>query len=401
MQKQNDIVCKPANPEEHLHVLRLQGFAFLFDAFGKAKGEAEIREKIASGELDNGVTYAAVEQSTGRVLAGMDAIPMRMWFDGRVADMTGIGGVVTLPEARRQGHIRKLFEKIFADIYGQGAVFSHLFPFSHEYYRKFGYEHCGSAPKYVLPLAQARKLGSGGTACEYAEGAARDELVAVYEAYASRHNAMVSRGAKQWEKVFGLSLADNGRIYCWKDGGGAIKAWAKFKRAGDTMEISDIAWANREGMLGILQFMGAFEAEAKKMSLRPGPELIPELYWENLYDIEIQNQWLGMNRIVNAKRALELMEKPGDGRFVIKIADDFARWNSRAYAVAFGGGGCEVSETAQAADIEASATALAQLLLGCYELRQLAQRPDVSVNGDMRALSRVFRKKNILISDYF
>jgi predicted acetyltransferase len=403
MQKQDTVICRQATPDEHLHVLRLQGFAFLFDAFGKATGEAEIREKIASGELDNGVTYAAIEQSTGRVLAGMDVIPMRMWFDGHKADMAGIGGVATLPEARRQGHVRKLFEKAFADIHEQGAAFSHLFPFSYGYYRKFGYEHCGSAPKYILPIDAARKLGSGGSAHEYAEeGGIRDELAEVYEAYASRHNAMVSRGEKQWKKIFDSSLADNGRLYYWRDDSGAAKAWAKFKRSGDTMEISDIAWADHAGMLGILRFMGLLGVEAKKMSLRPGPELIPELYWENPYDIEIQNQWLGMNRIVNAKRALELMEKPDEGgRFVISVADDFARWNSRTYRVAFGGGACEVSETGETADIEASAAALVQLLFGSYELRQIAKRPDIRVNGDMRALGRIFRRKNVLISDYF
>jgi predicted acetyltransferase len=401
--QQDGITCGPATPEEHLQVLRLQGFAFLFDAFDKADDEAEILKKIESGELDNGVTYAAVEAKTGRVLAGMDVIPFQMWFDGHVTEMAGIGGVVSRPEARRQGHNRRLFEKVFADIHEKGAVFSHLFPFSHEFYRKFGYEQCGAAAKYILPLDSGRKLISGGTAHEYVKGDdIRDELIAVYETYASRHNVMVSRGETQWEKAFNLTLAGAGRLYYWRDDSGVVKSWAKFKRVGEIMEIGDIAWADHEGMLGILQFMGAFEAEAKKMSLTPGPELIPELFWENLYNIEIKNHWLGMNRVVNAKRALELMQKPDEaGRFVIKIADDFARWNSRTYKVEFGEGDCEVSETAETADIETSAAAIAQMVLGVYDLHQIALRPDVQISGDTRGLSRVFHKKNIMIAEYF
>ena len=192
------------------------------------------------------------------------------------------------------------------------------------------------------------------------------------------------------------------RLYYWKDAEKNIKAWVKFKKHNETIEIHDIAWTDYEAMLGILQFIGMFDGAAEKMAVKASPEFTAELFWNNLYNIHTENQWMGMSRVVNVKRALELMKKPEeDGGFTIKVVDDFADWNNNTYIVEYGGGECKVSETLAEADIETSARALVQLILGAYEPEHIAQRDDVQVNGDMQALKRLFYKKNMFITDYF
>ena len=394
------IEYRKVTPEEKLHVDRLQGIVFNF-----MPNEKEIREKIEKGEYKSDNTYGAVDEN-GRVIAGMEAIPFTMWFDGKKVKMCGIGGVASMPESRRQGNIRKIFEKIYVDIYEQGVVFSHLYPFSHDYYRKFGYEQIGGATKYTLPLSSARKFKNKGSAHEFINGDnVKDKLKEVYENYASRHNIMLSRDENKWNDVFNVSLFSHERLYYWKDAENNIKAWVKFKKNNNIMEIYDIAWTEHESMLGILQFMGMFEGAAEKLSFRASPEFIAEIYWNNLYEIGIENQWLGMNRIVNVKRALELINKPdGEGKFVIKVIDDFAEWNNNTYTVEYGGGDCSVkisNEIEIGADIETSERALVQMVLGVYELEQIAYRDDVKINGDMQKLKRAFHKKPLLIADYF
>ena len=398
MADKNKTEYRKVTPEEKLHISRLQGIVFSFDP-----NEKEIREKLEKGEYNSDNTYGAVDEN-GRVLAGMDVIPFTMWFDGQKVPMYGIGGVASMPETRRQGNIRKIFEKVFEDIYEKGAVFSHLYPFSHDYYRKFGYEHCGAAKKYTLPLAPARKLKNDGNAYEFIKGDnVRDKLIGVYETYASRHNIMLSRSEDRWNDVFNVSLFGADRLYYWKDAGNNIKSWVKFKKENEKMRIHDIAWTDRESMLGILQFMGMFEGAAEKLTFRASPEFIAEIYWNNLYDIEIEStDWMGMNRVVNAERALELMKKPdGNGKFIIKIADRFAKWNNNTYAVEYGGGKCSVKTSADAADIEVSECALVQMILGVYEPEQIFNRDDVQINGNIQPIKQVFHKKNLLITDFF
>ena len=400
------IEYRKVTPEEKLYVTRLQSMVFSFNA-----NEKQIREQIEKGEYDSANTYGAVDEN-GRVVAGMEVIPYTMWFDGHKAPMFGIGGVASMPESRRQGNVRKLFEKVFDDIYEKGAVFSHLYPFSYDYYRKFGYEHCGAARKYTLPLEYARKLKNNGAAHEFINGGtgetaqARGKLIEVYEAYASRHNMMISRNDSRWENVLKLSLFGADRLYYWKDAAGEIKSWVKFKKDGEVMRVHDIAWIDNESMLGILQFMGMFEGAAEKMSLAASPEFLPDLYWNDIYDIEEERVLMGMNRVVDAKRALELMEKKGEGKFTVRVSDGFAAWNNNAYTVEYGGGDCTVKTAKTAAssagiDIEVSERALTQMILGVFGLDQIARRNDVQINSGIQTLQKIFRRKNLLINDKF
>jgi predicted acetyltransferase len=388
-------------PEEKLYVQRLQNIVF----GNSRETEEQIREKIANCEYDFDETYCAADEN-GRVIAGMEVIPYTMWFDGHKTSMYGIGGVASAPESRRAGHVRKLFEKAFDDIYEKGCVFSHLYPFSHDYYRKFGYEPVGAVKKYTLPLEPARKLKSGGAAHDFIRGdSAKDKLIEVYENYASRHNLMISRTEDRWDEVFDVGLFGSDRLYYWKGADGNIKSWVKFKKDGDVMEICDIAWTDCEGMLGILQFIGMFDGAAEKLSLKASsPEFVPELYWNDLYDVEIDTNWIGMTCIVDVERALELMKKPDcEGRFTIKVIDNFARWNNNTYAVEYGGGNCAVrtADPAVTADIETSQLSLVLMLLGAYDFEYIAQTDSVCVNNNMQTLKKVFYKKNLLIADYF
>jgi len=287
-------------------------------------------------------------------------------------------------------------------------VFSHLFPFSYDYYRKFGYEHCGAVRKYTLPLEYARKLKSSGSAHEFIKGdGARGKLIEIYEAYASRHNIMISRTDDRWNGIFNINLFGADRLYYWKDAAGVIKSWVKFKKDGDAIRVHDIAWADHESMLGILQFTGMFDGEADKLKFRASPEFLADLYWNDIYGITEERDLIGMNRVVDAKRALELMRYDGEGKFAIKVIDGFAAWNNGIYTVEFGGGECSVKAAAATAaltteaDITVSELALAQLILGVFDFGQISRRDDVQVSSGSQTLERVFRRKNLLIADYF
>jgi len=388
---------RKVTPEEKLYVARTQAIAF-----SSHVNENDIREQIAKGEYNSDDTYGAVDEN-GRAVAGMEAFPYIMWFDGHKVPMYGIGGVASMPETRRQGHVRKIFEKVFDDIYEAGAVFSHLYPFSHDYYRKFGYEHCGYMKKYILPLEPARRLKNNGTIHEFVKGdEAKDKLIEIYESYASRHNVMLSRSEHRWNEVMNTSLFSLDRLYYRKDADNNIKSWVKFKRNGDIVDIYDIAWLDTESMLGILQFIGMYDGAAEKLKIKASPEFLAELYWNDLYDIEIENDWIGMNRVVNAKSALELLKKPdGEGKFVIKINDKFAKWNNDTYLVEYSGNESTVKTADITADVEVTELALMQMVLGLYEMEHIANRYDVQVNGNMETLKKVFYKKPICIADYF
>jgi len=397
-----EIELRKLTPEEKLYLTRLHSFVF-----SSKYDENGIREKIAKGEYKSDNTYGVIAKD-GELIAGMEVIPYTMSFDGKKAPMYGIAGVASLPENRRKGYIRNLFVKVFEDVYEKGGVFSHLYPFSYDYYRKFGYEECGHVKKYMLPIPRARQFKNTGTVHEFIREKdfdVRQNLIDVYEAYCLRHNIMILRSEERWNEIFNIPFFGHDRLYYWRDKEGIVKAWLKieYNKPQRTMFIHDIAWVDHESMIGILQFMGMFEGtSAEKMSFTASPEFVAELYWNDLYTIQTEPVLIGMNRIINAEQALFLLRKPeGEGAFVIKIVDDFAQWNNNTYLVSYRDGECNVSKTTRSADIETSECGLMQMLLGVYNLKQVAYREDVQINGNEKTLEKVFYKKNLLLIDRF
>jgi predicted acetyltransferase len=80
-----------------------------------------------------------VAEDGGETLAAVTAIPMRQNVRGTVYPMAGIGGVVTHPLARRQGHIRTLLNQVLAEMRDTGHAVTALYPFRASFYGRFGY----------------------------------------------------------------------------------------------------------------------------------------------------------------------------------------------------------------------------------------------------------------------
>ena len=63
-----------------------------------------------------------------------------IWYCGKHINCAAVGGVASKPEYRRSGGVRETFNAVFEHARNKGADISILYPFSSEYYRKFGYE---------------------------------------------------------------------------------------------------------------------------------------------------------------------------------------------------------------------------------------------------------------------
>lgn len=103
-------------------------------AFSMWSDEMELREPTPD-ELNNNLAVFV----DGTMAARLTNHSYEQIVRGVWRSASGIGGVATLPEYRRQGHIRRLFDATFADMRAKQQAVSVLFPFSHAFYGKFGY----------------------------------------------------------------------------------------------------------------------------------------------------------------------------------------------------------------------------------------------------------------------
>jgi len=355
-------------------------------------------------------TCRAAFDPQGHMTACLELFDFQVWFDGGLAGMGGIGGVASLPVYRRGGHVRGLFQQVYAEQRERGDLFSYLFPFSHPYYRRLGYEQCCVAREVILPLKDLMTLARPGRADLYLPGAGLAALQAVYNTYACRYNLMADRTPQQWLAHFeGDPYEQNRYTYIWFDEDERPAGYFQYSaepraESPNTIAIREMAWRDQAGLLGLLGFMGRLYVggAVEKASLTAGPDFYPEILLPEPYEIEIKQAWLGMCRVIDARRALERMRKPaGSASAVVRVIDELAPWNTGNWRVEWQDGGSAVSETTASPDLTCAAPALAQLVNGYLPFERLAQRQDLEVAGDFETLARLFPAKKILVAEFY
>ena len=350
-------------------------------------------------------TWGAFEN--GKMTSKIIEIPYVMRFDGNDAKMSGIGGVSTLPEARQGGKIRSIFEALLKDAYAGGVVFSCLAPFSHQFYRRFGYELCCTRKEMRVPIHEFFPLKSDGVFEQIFPGGDTSGLKTVHESYIVDKNHAIRRDFWPddiaWRDFTRQDPYNTGwYIYLLRDrSNGAPRGYIKFqhRRAAEGSEINvrELLFLDRKALYALLAFAGSLSAEIREFVwVMPGfidPSDFAEVAWNVKQRLMPQD----MTRIVNVKAALELMRRPeGEGSYVIETEDPIIPENNGRWLVEFGpeGGleGSRVSLTNKAADLVCELPALAQLITGYRTLESLmlTSRLRVEARGDARLLHKVF-----------
>ena len=118
-----------------------------------------------------------------------------------------------------------------------------------------------------------------------------------------------------------------------------------------------------------------------------------------------------MVRVINAKKLLETIKKPGDCDFTLKITDEMISENNRTYRVLsdrvetvgerFAADDAGAADTAPKADLEINVRALGQLAIGGLTMDEALLRTDVTVNAKEEMLRRVFIPKKIYVGEHF
>ena len=211
----------------------------------------------------------------GEMMAVVINNDFQVLFDGQFVKMGGIGGVSTLPEYRYGGAVKETLRSILTDARENGEVFSSLYPFSHEFYRKAGYEQ-------FLPLIEYR-FQPDLVSCYKHTGWTRrmkpdgdlTEMREIYQAFAKRYNMMFDRADGRYrignpfkDEQFTMLLGDEcgarAFMYYRTDKGGE----------GNVLNVRDIAFKDEEGFRMCLGYLGRMAADYKFIKIML-PDALP------------------------------------------------------------------------------------------------------------------------------
>ena len=384
-------------PEEKQYSDKISAVSFMY--------ERDFAEDLKCTEGYENV-WAAFNDD-GTLCTSMTAHPFTVMFDGSRVPMAGLGGVASLPEHRKGGAVREMIKAAMLDMKEQGQVFSYLYPFSHAFYRKFGYEICFARTIAAMPITEFRELPKSGQLSFFQKGGDLKPYEQVYSAFIADKNLALVRTREQFEHRFDHDPYKSKRYtYLWCSDAGEPKSYLSFSPIRNdkesTMNVLEFVFADAEGMLGMLGHIGVFSAQLDTICWEV-PDVI-DLYALVLEPkkIKVERQFGGMNRIIDAEKALALMKVPqGAGAVTIEVTDDFLPFNSGTYAIEWKCGSLFVSKTDADADIAVSAGSLAQLITGYTTPAQAAFAGAAQIVGNADMLGKLFVKKHLYISDMF
>jgi predicted acetyltransferase len=370
----------------------------------------EENQKIDSLEHPADWSWGAFDGK--KLLAGMFEIEYLMRFDGHSVKMSGIGGVGTLPEARKGGHIRRIFEKLLPQAYEKGVIFSSLAPFSHDFYRKFGYEIACNRNRITISTGDLSEIKPSGEFVHILPGDDISLLAEVHSAYIENINHGIHRDYwpdnRMWKRFTRDDPCATGTyLYLWKDEAGKARSYIKYQDVLEdgehNMSVVELAFIDRKGLFGALGIVGGLSAQFRNFKWLMPAFIDPFDFTGDAWSIQQEIRPRDMTRVVNVKSALELMRRPrGEGEYVIEIEDSNISANSGRYFVQFGAEGSKVSTTKKDADVSCGMLTLSQLVTGYRTLENaLYSRRELEVHGNWETLKRVFTHRPQHVTEYF
>ncbi|MBQ8201212.1 MAG: GNAT family N-acetyltransferase [Clostridia bacterium] len=321
-------IIRPMRNDDLLDYKRLCSICYTYTDTAQPETLPEELLRIRMGAFDE----------SGRLLSAMMQIPYEVRFAGETVRLVGIGGVVTDPTARGQRCVRKLFEEGLPRLHREGYVFSALYPFSHQFYRKFGFEWAEFRREAELPRTSLR------TDLQQAEEIIRvlpDEedmgMRDVYEAYITDKYLSVIRTEQMWQDLRkGTPWESLKHAYVLKADGRTVGYWIGMihKENGHrTLHIKDMAWTCRRGLEGIFSMLCGMN-EIDTVHMRTYGDFDPRMLVKEPSDVSWKGCCEGMVRVVNVERALALIPAPPlPGMLTVSVTDEQIPDNNGYFAV--------------------------------------------------------------------
>lgn len=416
--REDNMIARLLKPEESWRWNQVMAAAFEWD-FDLEKARAEAAREKTEEELREQARnrcFGALSDD-GKILYGcVNSREYTCRFDGGAYKLGGIGGVSTLPPYRHNGAIRASLSASLRDMYENGFTFSYLYPFSTQYYRKFGYEVGAEARRWVMPLADIRPKDVGGTIEQIFPGDDFSPLLEIYDACFGDCNMSAVRDRYDAGLEKAKLMEEHRYVYVWRNEAGAPRGlMIAHKTREDGAVVMDcnhtfgaqnengFLFCDMEALSALLFFVkSAFSADYDKISFTTRREIdLTSLVGEN-NSASCSMFWNGMLRVVNVRRVLENCNCRGTGCVRIAVEDTILPENCGTWKLTFAPGQVNfVEKTEEQPDVSLTINAFSALICGARDVHSLAWIPDAVVHNAAAPFAGVFYAKPCFMLDLF
>ena len=338
-------------------------------AFGGSVADWE-KYYAESPRVDRDQVY--VIEDNGEVRATATVLPLEVFMDGKPAPMGGIAAVNAHPAYRRRGYAGELMRATLRGMRERGMHLSMLAPFSHAFYRVYGWELATESIEYTLKATDLPTSFEQKRVRAYAEEDL-PQMMALLEQEASAHPCCVRRSEGRWREY--LSREEHEVVVYEIEGrveGYVIyrmSGWREDREPPRKLSIRELVATTVGARDALISFIAAqdplvFEIKHSTPRGEPLHPYLPSSYVK----AEIVPEF--MLRLVDVEGALNLLDLSVDEPFVLQVSDDVIPENDDAYTIGEG----EVARGADAGEkVSLDVRQLAQLCAGYLPARQLAR----------------------------
>lgn len=252
----------------------------------------------------------------GKLISIAHMIPYTIRIQGKPIQSAFIAGVATALSRRGEGLMRTMLLESLGLLRARGIFITHLYPFSHAFYEKFGWTAYSRVSRQMVGAAR-RLRGS-----EVIEITDVTVLAPLYNRMMKAYDGYVVRGGLEWQWRLGELLSDGGRCAVLIKNDRAC-AYMLYFSNNDKADIIETVYQDEEDI-------GAMLAYVLSQGHHHAEYTIPS---EGMGAVKH-----GMARVVDTNALLSAFGAQ-DLLKEFDIVDDFASWNSTA-------GGCEKSISA-------------------------------------------------------
>ncbi len=316
-------------------------------AFGATPSKPNVEKRKEQLKYATHTTGIGVYEGS-EALATCSLHEMTENIRGTVLGMGGLGGVASLPQGRRRGHVRNMLAYSFELMHERGMPVSALYPFRDSFYERLGYAQFPQnrfatiKPENLAPLLRESLPGE---VTQQEIGDCFDDWWAFQEQLKRERH--------------GFSLMNRSRALQIRDENidwvalvredGAVTGAMTFRITGYTKDLvaSSFHYTTPAGRYQLLSWVARHVDQVKHAIIELGPAEHPETWYRDIYaeSSTEQAEWAWpspMGRIVSFE-ALDGLATPGTGQVSFTLVDDFCPWNTGDWTISGDGGTLRVT----------------------------------------------------------
>lgn len=377
-------------------------FALATYAFNGAD-TPERRERFRT-LAENSWNYGFFDEED-RLTSQVMATPFPVNFYGQEYLMAGIGYVASYPEARGQGGINQIMEKILEDCRDRKVSLSYLAPFSYPFYRRYGYEQSFDKIRYQLnsrDVTFTKKKCGKMKRMNFED--AKAAIKRIYEQMPENQRAGLKR--EDWWYTYKFKQKGNYQFALYFDEAGEATGYVVYQLAASSFIIVEWGFLNHDAFCSLVRFVSSHNGAFETFEYSCG-------YGGNDQNYLLANPFASvtitpymMARVVDISLFLEKYPfRKKQAAFALQIEEDqYAKWNEGIVEVTIKNGKNHLSKVEQTAlpIVRGSIQHITQLLLGYRKVEELVLQERIQVAKEYEeTLSSILPQQQPILNDYF